>query len=143
NSRCSRVVVPFRWRMPIVPRTRRKWRPGLAIRLKALPVLEDFACRVVSGNTGDAAPRVRGRAALVQADDRRAVVGPMGCGTLPEQLIGRELAVEDMALGQPDDGLEVRRDQRLETDDLCGKPGRHLFEHRERRLGQLRLLIGP
>ena len=67
----------------------------------------------------------------------------MGCGTLPEQLIGRELAVEDMALGQPDDGLQVRRDQRLETDDLCGKPGRHLFEHRERRVGQIRLLIGP
>jgi len=47
----------------------------------------------------------------------------MGCRTLPEQLIGREFAVEDMALGQADDGLEVRRDERLDIDDLSGKPG--------------------
>ena len=67
----------------------------------------------------------------------------MGCRTLPEQLIGREFAVKDMALGQADDGLEVRRDERLDIDDLCGKSGRHLVEHIERRLRQVALLIGP
>src|SRR6266513_3473759 len=129
--------------MPIVPRTRPRWRPRPGRRLEALPVREDLAGRVVSGNARDAPARVRGRAALVQADYRGAVVRPLGCGTLPEKLSSREFAVEDMALGQADDGLEVRRHERLDSDDLCGKPGCHLLEHLEGRLRQMRLLVRP
>ena len=70
------------------------------------------------GNARNAAARVRGRAALVEPGDRGAVVGPVRCGTLPEQLIGRQFTMEDMSLRQTDDGLEVRGHQGFDIDDL-------------------------
>src|ERR1700733_1005175 len=82
------------------------------------PVAQNLARRVVSRDARDAAARMRRGAALEESGDRRAVVGPVRRRPLPEQLVGAELAVKDVALGQADDALEIRRRKQLVIDDL-------------------------
>src|SRR4029078_3334463 len=55
---------------------------------------------VVRGNAGDAAAGVCGRRALVQTGNRCPVVRIPGRGTHVEQLLGRQLAVKDVATDQ-------------------------------------------
>jgi hypothetical protein len=76
-------------------------------------VAQDFARCVVSNYAAHSASRMRRRATLVEALDRTAVVGPMGRGAGPEQLIDLQLAVKDMALGRPNRRLDVGRREHL------------------------------
>src|SRR6516225_10885061 len=92
---------------------------------EALPVAANLARRIVTRNARHAPARMSGGAAQVQSRYRCAVVGPVRGGALPEQLVGRELAVKDVALGQADDGLELRRNERLDVDDLCREARSH------------------
>ena len=54
-------------------------------------------------------PGMRAGAALPVALHRRAVLRPRGRRAQEEQLVQRELALEDVALGEPGDALDVRR----------------------------------
>src|SRR5215470_2072398 len=103
---------------------------------EALPVTANLARRVVTRNAGHASTRMSGRAAQVQSRYRCAVVGPVRGGALPEQLVGRELTVKDVALGQPDDRLELRRNERLDVDDLGREARSHRVDDIEGRPGE-------
>ncbi len=60
-------------------------------------IAHDLTGRVQAGDAGHAAAAVGRAARLVQARDRRAEVGVAGRGPHVEHLVGRELAVEDVA----------------------------------------------
>ena len=57
----------------------------------------------------DAAARVRRRAAQPEVADRRPEARVAGHRPVEEQLLERQLALEDVALGQPDRALDVER----------------------------------
>ena len=59
---------------------------------------------------------MRSRAAQVEAVHRRAVACPAGQGPHEEELIQAQVTVEDIALGQAVDALEVERGQDLAGD---------------------------
>ena len=83
-----------------------------------LAVGEDaLAVRGSAGMPVTPPPRVRRRRALVQALDRRRVVGVAGRRTHVEQLLGRELAVEDVAADQAVVLLHLVRADHLAVDD--------------------------
>src|SRR3954468_5882438 len=63
----------------------------------AAPVLQDLVGGVLPVGAHDAAAGMRRRAAHVEAADRRAVVGPPGRGSQEEQLLQRQLSLEDVA----------------------------------------------
>src|SRR5688572_19716023 len=65
----------------------------------------------------DPAARMRPRAALPEAVQRRAVLRPLGHGTQEEELVQRQLALEDVPLAQARDALDVRRRDHLLADD--------------------------
>src|SRR5256714_15373994 len=50
---------------------------------------------------------MRARTALVKPTDRRAVARPGRCRPQEEHLLQRELALEDVALGEATDALDV------------------------------------
>ena len=64
---------------------------------------------IASGRAHDAAAGMRGRAAHVEAVDRRLVLRPAGHGPQEEELLERQLALEDVALGETPLALEVER----------------------------------
>ena len=55
--------------------------------------------------------------AHVEVADRRAVLRPARGGAEEEQLLERQLALEDVAFGQPELALEVERRQDLAVQD--------------------------
>lgn len=59
----------------------------------------------------------------MEAGDRRAVVGVVRDPPFPEQLLEGELAVEDVALRQSDDRLDVLGHQDLGIGLECGRKG--------------------
>ena len=65
----------------------------------------------------DAAAGVRARAALVQPADRRAVLRPARRRPQEEELVQRQLALEDVALGEAGDALDVGRREHLPVQD--------------------------
>src|SRR5918999_1087596 len=99
---------------------------------KLSPVLEDLSRGVVAGNARDAAPRMRRGAAQIQPSDRAAVVGEARRRALPEQLVVRQLAMEDLAVRDVENLLDVGRQQHLHVDDLRGEAGRELLDHTKR-----------
>src|SRR5207244_2981858 len=72
-----------------------------------------FSAAAASG-----AARMGRGAALVESGDRGAIVRPVRRGALPEELVGRQLAMEYVSLGQAHDRLEVGGHQGLGLDDL-------------------------
>src|SRR5258707_1993588 len=66
------------------------------------PILQDRLRGVVAGRPGDAAARMRARAAVVEAFERSAVVRIAQHRPRPEQLVERERAVEDVAADEPE-----------------------------------------
>ena len=76
------------------------------------------------GDAGDAAAAVRRAARLVEAGDRRAEVGVAGRGPHVEHLVGRQLAVEDVAADQPVLVLHLVRPDHLPVQDRVGEAGR-------------------
>src|SRR5439155_15057563 len=68
---------------------------------RALAVVEDLAHRMVSGDAAHTAAAVRCGTRLVEPFDRGAVVRVAGCRAHVEQLLERQLAVEDVSADQP------------------------------------------
>src|SRR5437879_5494704 len=60
---------------------------------------------------------MRSGAALPIAAQWRSILCPMCRGTQKEQLMERQLALKDVALGQPGDTLDVRWREHLPSDD--------------------------
>src|SRR6266571_677114 len=90
------------------------------------PVFPGLPERLPAGDAVHAPSRVRGGRAVVQAADRRAVVGVAGGGAHVEQLVDRQLAVEDVAADQPQLLLHVVRPDHLPVDDRAPEVGRQL-----------------
>ena len=79
---------------------------------------------VAAGETGDAAPGMRPGAAEIEAGDGHAVARIAQYGTGGEQLIERQLAVEDVAVRQAEAGLVVPALRALpDFVPARGKPG--------------------
>src|SRR5262249_15391471 len=76
-----------------------------------LPV--DAQRRVPSGRAHDAAAGMRRRSAHPQVLHRRRVLRPAGHRSCEEQLLQRQLALEDVAFGEPELALEIERRQHL------------------------------
>src|SRR5262245_6113919 len=98
----------------------------------AFPVFEELESRIPAVGAHDAAARVRGGSAHVEAADRRPVLGPARRGPQEEKLLQRQLALEDVSfreaplpleiqgsddLAVPDDVLEVGSVLRDRVDD--------------------------
>src|SRR5689334_5306501 len=82
-------------------------------RRAAAPVLQDLLRGVLAVGAHDPAARVRRGAAHVEAADGRAVLRPPGSGAEEEELLERQLALEDVALGQAELALDVERREDL------------------------------
>src|SRR6185436_8624476 len=80
-------------------------------------LLEDSQRRVAAGGAHDAAAGVRRRAAQVEVADRRFVLRPPGSGTEEEELLQRQLSLEDVALRETEGPLDVERRQHLAMQD--------------------------
>ncbi len=79
---------------------------------------------VVARGAGDAAARVRARAAEIQALDRHAVVGVPRRGPQGVDLVRVQGAVEDVAAAQPELALEIERREHLAPDHRAREVGR-------------------
>src|SRR5690606_2953807 len=97
-----------------------------------LEIAQDLAGGVVAGSPGDAASRVSAGAAEVETCNRHAVIGVAQHGTRREELIQRQLAVEDVAVDHAETPLKIERRQDLPGDDarleIRGMPG-HGLDH--------------
>src|SRR5207237_1599757 len=78
---------------------------------------EDAQRRVAARSAHDAAARMRGRSAHPQIANRRRVLRPPGNRAREEQLLERQLALEDVAFREPELALEVERRQNLPVQD--------------------------
>src|SRR5579885_1626732 len=106
-------------------------------------VAQDLSRGIVTGHGAHAAAGMRGGAALIEAADRAAVVGIVRHRPLPEQLLSRKLAVEDVAVWRADDPLDVGRCQHLHADDAAGEARRVLVDLAQHVLGEGVLLGLP
>ncbi len=109
SGRCQAAVAARRPPRP-APAPRRI---GLVTLFKSLRISRAAFC---PDPAGDAAARVRARAAQVESRDGRAVPGPTEDRAHREELIERRLAVEDVAAGQAVGRLEVERRDDLLVD---------------------------
>ena len=98
--------------------------------------------RLPAGDAADAAAPVGGGAAVVEAGDRRAVVGVAGRGPHVEQLLGRQLAVEDVAADQAVLLLHLVRTHDVAVGDRGGEPGRDLVVEVDQPVGVRLELLG-
>ena len=71
----------------------------------------------MAGHAGDAAAGMHGGAAEVEAGNGCAVVGEMGGRPAEEDLVGGQVAVVHVAIGQPEAGFEVARGEHLVVQD--------------------------
>src|SRR4051794_38148913 len=79
-------------------------------------VAQDLARRVVARHAGDPATRVRTAAAEIDALERHAVIAISQYRAGAEELVQRELAVEDVAAHEPQLALEIERRQQSARD---------------------------
>src|SRR3954466_6403603 len=87
---------------------------------------------------------MRARAALPVPANRRAILGPVRSGTLKEQLMQRELALEDVSFRQSGDPLDVRRRQNLPAEDELLDVGRIAADGVDHRVTErFTLLVSP
>src|SRR5215469_3243320 len=80
-------------------------------------ILQDLVRCVVAGGAGDAAARMRARAAHVEPRDGRAVIGMTQHRTRGEDLIERQRAMHDVAAEDPALTIKIERRQRHATQD--------------------------
>src|SRR5215213_1909599 len=90
------------------------------------PVAPDLPHAVVSRDGADATTGVGRRGGLVEAPDRSPVICVTGGWSHVEELLGRELAVEDVAPDEPDILLHVVRPEDLAVQDRSLQVGRQL-----------------
>src|SRR3954468_24205675 len=83
----------------------------------ALPVIEDLHRCQPAGSAHDAAAGMRGRAAHIKVLHRSAVLRPPRHWTQEEQLLERQLALEDVAFGQSKLAFQVKRRDDLPSAD--------------------------
>src|SRR5262249_49894903 len=126
-----RDLTPWRSAMPTPD--------GLAERSSA----QDLAGRIEAGGPHDAAARVSGRAAQVQAADRGRVACVAGNRTEREELAGGHRALEDVSAGEVEDALEVGRCQHLAVYDGALEVRRVLVHHVEAAIGEYVALLIP
>ena len=69
------------------------------------------------GGAGEAVARVRARAAKVEPGDRSAVARPAEQRAHGEELVERQLAVEDVAAGQAVSLFQIQRRDDLAVED--------------------------
>src|SRR3954447_26858371 len=81
-----------------------------------------------SGRPHDAAPGMRGGAAHPEVLDRRPIARPSGNRAVEEELLERELALEDVALRQAEVALDVERRQHLLVEDDVADVRRALLD---------------
>ena len=84
-------------------------------------VLDDLAGCVVARCTGDAASRVGARTAQVKARERQTVIGVPKDGAQRIELVEAELAVEQIAVDQPEALFQIKRAQHLAGNDTAGE----------------------
>src|SRR5580698_1365120 len=72
---------------------------------------------VVSRSAGDAAARMRPRAAKIQSGDRRAVLRPSGDRAHEKKLLERKIAVKNISFGQAVRAFQVEWSEHLPRDD--------------------------
>ena len=102
--------------------------------LRHIPcLLQNPLRRVPSRRAHDSAARMRRRSAHVEVPDRRAVLRPAGGGTEEEELFERELALEDVPLGEAEVAFDVERRQHLTVEDEVLDVRRVLRERVDRR----------
>lgn len=106
-------------------------------------VAKDLPGRIVAGDPRDATARVAARSALVERFDRRPIVGIVWHGALEKQLVGPELALEDVALRQIDDLLDVRRGEQLGVDHVIREAGREALDGVEHGPAEIVFLVRP
>ena len=87
---------------------------------------QDGMRRVVSGRAGDAASRVGAGTAEPEIRDGRPVVCPARQRSHEEHLFQRDVAVEDIALGNAKGFFEINRRIDAPGDYRCGYIGREL-----------------
>src|SRR3954468_2640022 len=97
-------------------------------------IAQYFPGAVMPGRAGDAAARVRTRAADVQTPKRRAVIGVSKHGPRRPQLIERQLAMEDVAAHQAKLALEVGGREGAVPDHAAPEAGRVRLDHVENAL---------
>src|SRR3990170_3942237 len=90
------------------------------------PVLQDLPRRVVSRRAHDAASGMGSRSAEVQVLDRRAILGPARDRPEEEELVRRELAVEDVPAREAELPLQIQRRQYLAVEDRLGQVRREV-----------------
>ena len=83
-------------------------------------VLQHLQRREPARRAHDAAARMRAGAALLVAPGSACGTSPTrGAGPQEEELLQRELALEDVALGEPGDPLDVQRREHLPVQDAA------------------------
>src|SRR5439155_15368157 len=105
---------------------------------------QDPECREPARAAHDPAAGVRSRAALPVAADRRAVLRPTRHRPQEEELLQCQLALEDVALGEARDALDVGRRQHLAVQDQRLDVGRVAAQGLHHGVAErLALLVGP
>ena len=131
-----------RWRGRCGRRPTTTTSPVRAARVPA-PVLQDLQRGDAAGRAHDPAAGVRGRAAHVEAAHGRAVAGPARHRPQEEELLERQLALEDVALGQAPLALEVERGQHLAVQDELLDVGRVLRDGVDHGVAERLALLVP
>src|SRR5690606_22306928 len=89
----------------------------------ALEIAQDFGRGIAPGSSHHAAAWMGRGAADIEASDRRTILCVTGYGTVEEQLVEGQLALEDVALGQADLVLELLWRPYFHVDDALAKTG--------------------
>src|SRR5258705_7389729 len=90
----------------------------------ARQVAQDFGCSVATGGAHDATARMSRGAANIETANRRAVLRIARHRAVEQQLIERQLALENVALGQSDLGFELAWRAYLHMDDAVAEARR-------------------
>src|SRR5687768_8810389 len=106
------------WPAPItIARFRSVILPALGHEIGPAQIEQNFARCIGARGRHYAAARVRAGAAHIKAADRPAILRVTGERPVEQQLIQRELALENVALGEPHFVLELTRRAHLDVPD--------------------------
>ena len=123
---------------------------GVPVGLRPRPAHARFLFDAQDLEGGDPAVRAHDPAARMgrgagqpEVADRRPEAGPAGHGPAEEQLLERELALEDVALGEAGRPLDVERCHHLAMEDLRGQVRRELGDPVDHRVAERLALVVP
>src|SRR5262249_39447369 len=107
------------------------------------PVSQNLTGGIMAGSTGHASARVRACSAEVKAADRSSILRPSRDRAHKEQLFQPEIAMKDVAFGQPVSALEVKWRKHLAGNDGIGHVGRILGDLLHYTISQQFALLVP